>query len=817
MTTVKSTSGSLLETIWQDVRYAMRLLLKSKAFTAAAVLSLALGIGANTAIFSVVNSVFLRPLAFPQADQLVNVWATAPERGVRITGDSLPKFRQFQEQQQVFSEMAAQVGSSFTLTGQGDPALIQGARVTSQFFPTLGVKPQLGRGFLQEEDRPGAAPVAMISNTCWQRRFGGQPVLGKVLELDGVAYTLIGVLPAELAFPYEEVEVWVARVSEIPDLPPEQIERGSGYLQIIARLKPGVAIPQAQAALSTIADRYKQAYPGNVDASFGVVVRSFQDNWLASSRSTFYILFGAVAFVLLIACGNVATLMLARFSRRSREIAVRAVLGAGRARIIRQFLTESIILGLIGGILGGLLGVAGVRLIVSFGQDFIPRAQEIKLDYKVLLFTLGISLVTGMLIGLVPAIQRSRTDLNSTLKDASRSATGGVERMRLRKLLVVSEIALSMILLIGASLLVVSFIRLQTVTLGFEPDNLSVIYLDLPETKYGDPLKRLAFSNELIERLNATAGVKASAAADSLPVSGTNSTVYAVIGQSIPEVPKRPLTDVASVTPTYFGTMNIPLLTGRNFGDNDGLDSAKVIIISKTMAQHVFAGQNPIGQRMIIGSRNNDPREIIGVAGDVRPSVAESPRDHVYLPLQQRPVASLAVVVRTAGDPQSALPTIREALRSVDSNQPITATMTMQQLIDRSVSGRRMSMLLMSLFAGLAMFMAAIGLSATISYTVSERTNEIGIRMALGAHKVDILRMIMRQAMLLTIVGIVIGLVGAYALTKLLTSMLFGITATEPTAFLLVAAGLGIIALLACYLPARRATKIEPMIALRYE
>jgi putative ABC transport system permease protein len=389
--------------------------------------------------------------------------------------------------------------------------------------------------------------------------------------------------------------------------------------------------------------------------------------------------------------------------------------------------------------------------------------------------------------------------------------------MRLRKLLVVSEIALSMILLIGASLLVISFIRLQTVTLGFEPNNLFVIYLDLPGNKYGDPVKQLAFSNELIERLNATAGVKASAAADSLPVSGTNSTVYAVTGQSIPEVPKRPLTDVASVSPTYFGSMNIPLLAGRNFGDSDRLDSAKVIIISKTLAQHVFAGQNPLGQRMIIGSRNNDPREIIGVAGDVRPSIAENPRDHVYLPLQQRPVASLAVVVRTAGDPQSALPTIREALRAVDSNQPITASMTMQQLIERSVSGRRMSMLLMSIFAGLAMVMAAIGLSATISYTVSERTNEIGIRMALGAHKVDILSLIMRQAMLLTIIGIVIGLVGAYALTKLMSSMLFGVTATEPTAFLLVAAGLGIIALLACYLPARRATKIEPMIALRYE
>jgi putative ABC transport system permease protein len=817
MTTVETTGGSFLETLWQDVRHGVRLLLKSKGFTAAAVLSLALGIGANTAIFSVVNSVFLRPLAFPQAEQLVNVWATAPERGVRLTGDSLPKFRQFQEQQQVFSEIAAQVSSSFTLTGRGDAALLQGARVTSQFFRTLGVKPQIGREFLSEEDQSGGAPVAVISNGCWQRRFGGQPVVGKVLELDGVAYTMIGVMPPELGFPYDEVEVWVPRVGEVPDLPPEQIERGSGYLQIIARLKPGVAIPQAQGALSTIADRYRQAYPGNVDASFGVVVRSFQDNWLGNSRSTFYILFGAVAFVLLIACGNVGTLMLARFSRRSREIAVRAVLGAGRIRIIRQFLTESIILGLIGGILGGVLGVVGVRLIVSFGEDFIPRAQEVKLDYKVLLFTLVISLITGILIGLVPAIQTSRSDLNSILKEVSRGATGGSERMRLRKLLVVSEIALSLILLIGASLLVISFIRLQSVTLGFEPNNLFVVYLDLPETKYGDPLKKSVFSNQFIERLNATAGVKISAAADSLPVSGTNSTVYAVIGQPIPDVAKRPLTDLASVTPTYFETMNIPLVSGRNFTDKDSLDSPKVIVISKTIAQHVFAGQDAIGQRMIVGSRNNDPREVIGVAGDVRPSLAENPRDQVYLPLQQRPVSSLAVVVRTVGDPQGALPTIREALRSIDSNQPITATMTMQQVIDRSVSGRRMSMLLMSLFAGLAMFMAAIGLSATISYTVSERTNEIGIRMALGAHKHDILKLIMRQAMLLTIIGIVIGLVGAYALTKLLTSMLFGVTATEPTAFLLVAAGLGIIALLACYLPARRATKVEPMIALRYE
>ncbi|HEY6804795.1 MAG TPA: ABC transporter permease [Pyrinomonadaceae bacterium] len=817
MTSLETTGASFRETLWQDLRYGARLLWKSKGFTFAAVLSLALGIGANTAIFSVVNSVFLRPLSFPQSEQLVYVWATAPERGVRQTGDSLPKFRQFQEQQQVFTDLAAQLSTSFTLTGQGDPALLQGTRVTSGFFRTLGVKPQLGREFVSEDDQGAGAPVIMLSYVCWQRRFGGQPMLGKTLELDGKPYTVIGIMPAELSFPYEENEVWMPRVDQVPDLPPEQIERGSGYLQIIGRMKPGVSMAQAQGSLATIAERYKQAYPGNVDATFGVIVKSFQENWLGATRSTFQILFGAVAFVLLIACGNVAILMLARFSRRNREIAVRAVLGAGRFRIIQQFLTESVLLGVLGGILGGVLGVLGVRLMVLFGQDFIPRAQEIKLDYKVLLFTLGISLVTGVLIGLVPALQTSRTDLNSILKEASRTSTGSAERMRLRKLLVVSEIALSMILLIGASLLVVSFMRLQSVALGFEPKNLFVVYLDLPETKYGDPEKKSTFANQLVERLNATAGIKSSAAADSLPVSGTNSTVYAVIGRPIPEVPRRPLTDLTSVSPTYFDAMNIPVIRGRSFNDNDRLESTKVIIISKSMADRVFNGEDAVGQRMIVGSRNNDPRDVIGVVGDVRPSLAEDPRDQVYLPLRQRPVASIAAVVRTAGDAQGALPAIREALKEIDPNQPITATRTMQELIDRSVSSRRVSMVLMSLFAVLAMFMAAIGLSATISYTVSERTSEIGIRMALGAHRLDILRLIMRQGLLLSIIGIVIGLVGAYALTKLLTSMLFGVSATEPMAFVVVAAVLAFIAMLACYLPARRATKIQPMIALRNE
>jgi predicted permease len=818
MAKLETSGNGFLSGLLQDVRYGFRLLLKSKGFTIAAILSLALGIGANTAIFSIVNSVFLTPLSFKEPAALVYVWATAPERGIRLTGDSLPKFRLFQEQNQVFTNAGAIVGTSQTLTGQGDPAVAQAARVTEHFFRTLGIRPQIGRDFSTEEDRPGGPAVALLSQSFWQRRFGGDPsVIGKTLELNNVHHTVIGVLPAELGFPYNENEVWLPRVADVGDLSPEDMERGSGFLQVVGRLKPGVSIPQAQAALSTAAEGYKQAYPGNVDANFGVVVKSFTENWVGGERSTFYSLFGAVAFVLLIACANVATLMLARFTRRSNEIAIRAALGASRWKIIRQFLTESILVSLIGGIVGGILGVFAVRWLLAAGEEFIPRAQEVRLDYRVLLFALGVSLLTGLLIGLVPAIHTSKINLNTILKEASRSSIGSVQRIRLRKLFVVSEIALSVVLLIGATLLITSFIRLQTVALGFDSRNLIALDLALPPAKYEEPVKQSDFYQQLIERLSTTPGIKAAAATDGLPVAGTNSTVYAVIGRPIPEVNRRPLADVASVTPTYFNTMGIPMIGGRNFNDQDRLESAKVIIISKTMAQKVFPDQDAVGQHMIVGSRNNDPREVVGIVGDVRPSLAENPHDHVYIPSRQRPLASMTVLVSSAVQGQDTLPSVREVIRSLDSNLPIVTTMSMDTLIDRSLNGRRLVMVLMSLFAGLAMFMAAIGLSSTISYTVTERTNEIGIRMAMGAQRLDILKLIMRQGVFLTIIGIVIGLIGAYALTKVLASMLFGVRATEPAAFAAIAVALAFIALLACYLPARRATKIQPVEALRYE
>lgn len=801
----------------QDIRYGFRLLLKSKGFTIAAIVSLALGIGANTAIFSIVNSVFLTPLSFKEPASLVHIWATAPERGIRLTGDSLPKFRVFQQQNQVFSDVGAIVGTSQTLTGHGDPVMVQASRVSEQFLRTLGIRPQVGRDFSPDEDRPGGPAVAVISQGFWQRRFGGdQSAVGKTIELNNVHHTIIGVLPPDIGFPYSETEVWLPRVMDVADLSPEDMERGSGFLQVIGRLKPGVTIAQAQTALNTASEGYKQTYPGNVDANFGVVVKSFTENWVGGDRSTFYSLFGAVAFVLLIACANVATLMLARFTRRSNETAIRAALGATRGKIIRQFMTESILVSLIGGIVGGIIGILSVRWLLAAGEEFIPRAGEVRVDYRVLLFTLGVSLLTGFLIGLIPAIHTSKINLATILKEGSRSSIGSAQRMRLRKVFVVSEIALSVILLIGASLLITSFIRLQDVSLGIDSKNLIALDLSLPPTKYEGP-KQADFYHQLIERLRATPGVKAAAATDGLPVAGTNRTTYAVIGRPIPEVNRRSIADVASVTPTYFETMGIPLLGGRNFTDQDQLDGQKVILISKQMAEKVFPDGSAVGQQMIVGSRNNDPRLIVGIVGDVRPSLEEDPHDHVYIPSRQRPLAAMTVMVRGATQGQEILPSVREAIRSLDNNLPILITMSMDTLIDRSVNGRRLVMVLMSLFAGLAMFMAAIGLSSTISYTVTERTNEIGIRMAMGAQRFDILKLIMRQGVVLTIIGIVIGLVGAYALKTVLASMVFGVSATDPGAFATIAVTLGIIALLACYLPARRATKIEPIEALRYE
>jgi predicted permease len=696
--------------------------------------------------------------------------------------------------------------------------MVQASRVTEGFFRTLGIRPQMGRDFTPEEDGKGGPPVALLGQGFWQQRFGGDAsVVGKTVELNDVHHTIIGVMPAELGFPYDETEMWLPSVIAVGDRSAEDIELGSGFLQVVARLKPGVSIPQAQAALSTAAEGYKQAYPANVDANFGVIVKSFTENWVGGERSTFYSLFGAVAFVLLIACANVATLMLARFSRRSNEIAIRASLGASRGQIIRQFMTESILVSLIGGIIGGILGLVAVRWLLSAGEAFIPRAQEVRLDYRVLLFTVGVSLVVGLLIGLIPAISTSKIHLSSILKEGSRSSIGSLQRMRLRRVFVVSEIALSVILLIGATLLITSFIRLQKVALGFDSKNLVALDLALPPSNYKEPEKQSDFYNQLIERLNTTPGITAAAATTGLPVTGMSKTVYAALGQPVPEVRKRPIADVASVTPTYFGTMGIPLVAGRNFNDQDGLESSKVILISKSMAEKVFPEQNAVGQQMIVGSRSNDPRQIVGIVGDVRPSLEENPKEQIYLPSRQRPLSSMTVVVRGMASGQAVLPSVREAISSLDSNLPIVAVMTMDELIDRSITGRRLVTLMMSLFAGLAMFMAAIGLSSTISYTVAERTNEIGIRMAMGAQRLDILKLIMRQGVFLTVIGITIGLIGAYALTKLLTSMLFGVSATEPAAFVIIALALGVIALLACYLPARRATKIEPVIALRYE
>ncbi|HEX2271863.1 MAG TPA: ABC transporter permease [Pyrinomonadaceae bacterium] len=818
MATTKNSSDGILSTLIQDVRYGLRLLWKSKAFTLAAIISLALGIGANTAIFSIVNSVFLTPLSFHDPQALVHIWATAPERGIRLTGNSLPKFRVYQQQTQVLEGVGATVGTTQTLTGHGDPVVLQGARVNEQFFRTLGIRPLVGRDFLPEEDRTGGPAVVMISNGFWQRRFGGdRSVVGKTIELNNVGHTVVGVLPPNLGFPYDENEIWLPRIMEGGDLTPEDMERGSGFLEIIARLKPGVSIEQGQASLSTAAEGYKQTYPGNVDANFGVVVKSFTENWVGGERSTFYSLFGAVGFVLLIACANVATLMIARFTRRSNEIAIRTALGASRGKIIRQFLTESILLSLLGGIVGAIIGVFSVRWLLAAGEEFIPRASEVRLDYRVFLFTFGVSLVVGVLIGLVPAIHTSRVNLAMILKEASRSSIGSAQRMLLRKVFVVVQIAMSVILLIGASLLITSFIRLQQVELGIDSKNLMAFDLSLPSNKYDTPAKQSEFYHQLLERMKTTPGIKSAAATDGLPVAGTLRTVYAVVGQQIPEVNRRPIANVATVTPTYFETMGIPLIGGRTFNDHDQLESAKVVMISKGMAQKLFPDQNAVGQHLIVGARSPQERQIVGVVGDVRPSLEEEPRDHVYLPSRQRPLAAMTVMARSMADGQDVMPSVREALKSLDSTLPILATMSMDNLIDRSLNGRRLVMVLMSLFAGLAMFMAAIGLSSTISYTVAERTNEIGIRMAMGAQRFDILKLIMRQGLFLIVIGIVIGLFGAYALTKLLASMLFGVSATEPSAFIAIAVALGFIALLACYLPARRATKIEPVEALRYE
>ena len=806
----------------QDLRFGFRMLLKNPGFTTIAILALTLGIGANTAIFSVVNAILLRPLPFKDPDRLVTVTHLYPKLNL-IAPVSAPGFLNYRDRGNVLESATVSIEVSFNLTDHGEPERIQARRVTASFFPTLGVEAALGRVFLAEEDQPGKNRVVVLSHGLWQRRFGGAAnILGQSLTLDGESYVVIGVAPENFLL-FKGDELWAPL-----GLTPEQTAQNQTreYLVMIARLKPGVSFEQAQAAMNNVARQIiQETRLYSDDGSWGVGVKPLHKEFVDEIRPALLVLLGAVGFVLLIACANVANLLLARAAARRKEVAIRTALGANRWRLIRQLLTESVLLALVGGGLGLSLATWGVKLLVRLNENNIPRAQEIGVDTRVLAFALVISVLTGLLFGLAPALQSSKASLTETLKEGGRSS-GGAERARFRGMLVVSEIALALILLIGAGLLVKSFTRLLDVNPGFRTQNLLTMQIALSRNKYRDNNQIGAFYLQALEKVKALPGVQAAATVSSLPLSGAiSSGFFGIEGRSVPPGMQGPHTDFRGVSHEYLQMMGVPLRRGRYFTDHDAPGTLNVVIIDDTLARRYWPDEDPIGKRV---SYNNDPngqpvwREIVGVVGAIKHKGLDADyRGTLYSPqIQVGGGAIRNLVARAASDPMTLVSAVRAAIQSVDKDQPIYQVRTMDEWVAESVAQKRFSTLLLGLFAAVAMILAAVGLYGVMSYAVTQRTHEIGVRMALGARRRDVVKMVVRQGMLMALGGVAIGLGASFAMAKLISgfsNLLFGVKATDTTIFLVIPLLLIGVAFVACYLPARRATRVEPLIALRGE
>ena len=812
-----------MSTIVQDLRYAVRVLFKSKALTTIALLTLALGIGVNSAIFSVVNAIVLRPLPYPQSDDLMVIWGNLHKTGLEEIEISALELKDLREQSQAFERIGAYATQGLNLTGIDQPERLRGAAVSANLFPTLGVQPRAGRNITDEEDQPGNDSRAIISHSLWQRRFGGDPaIVNKTILLDGRAVTVIGVMPADFHFPDRETEAWIP-LAFTPDLL-EENNRGSHFLNVIARLKPGVTQQQAQADLDTVTARLSREHSSTYRSGFSTTVRSLHEELVGNLRQAMLVLLGAVGLVLLIACANVAHLRLASATSRYREFAIRSALGANRGRVVRQFLTESVLLSLIGGAAGLALAVWVVRALVLLMPKNTPRIEEIRLDYRVVLFTLGTSLLTGLVFGLAPAFQAARTNLNDVLKEAGRGGTDTSRRLRLRSLLVVSEFALSLVLLIGAGLMIKSLLRLQEVKPGFDSSNLLTMRIALPSTKYDDFNKIHAFFEQLFDRLQARPDVKSAGAINLLPFGGGGGDrTFMIEDQPTPSGQARPDEQVRFVTPGYFGAMGIPLLSGRDFTRRDLPDTQHVAIINSAFAHKFWPDGNGIGKRLSFSTDHPKWYEVVGVVGNVKHrglDIAGGPE--VYIPAFQ-PLFSdgyvppLYIAVRTVNDPLQVAGAMRSEVAAIDRDQPISSLMTMDQRISDSIAPRRFNMFLLGLFAALALILAAIGIYGIMAFSVAQRTHEIGVRMALGASATDVLKLMMRNGFKLALVGIVVGLLAAFAATRVLSTLLYDVSATDSSIFVIDALLLAVAALLACYIPARRATKVDPIVALRYE
>ena len=809
---------NVLADFLQDLRYAARMQWKNPGFAIVAVIALALGIGANTAIFSVVNTVLLRPLPYKDPEQLVMVWEDATKHGYPRDTPTAANYIDWRDQNSVFSGMAAIGDESFNLTGIREPERLEGRPVSASLFPLLGVEPQLGRVFTAQEDQPGSQQVVVLSYGLWQRRFGGDAnIIGKPLTLNNETYTVIGVMPARFQFPSKDDELWVP----IAFTAQQAANRNTHYLQVVARLKPGITLQQAQTEMTTIGARLQQQYPQS-NAEVGVAVTSLHEHLVGDIKPVLLVLLGAVALVLLIACANVANLLLARAAIRQKEIALRVALGARRWRLLRQFLTESVLLALFSGVVGLAIAYTGLILLRTFIPENISQAREISLDLRVLGFTLLVSLFTGVLFGLAPALQAARFNQSETLKEGGRDSATGASGKRLRGLLVTAEVAVSLVLLIAAGLLVNSFLRLRNVDPGFKTDNLLTMKIVLPQPKYEEMARRTAFYTELVQRVQSVAGVRSAAVTTNLPLYRQgNSISIRVEGRPDPALGQELIVVTRMVSPGYFDTMSIPLLAGRALTDQDTDTTPNIAVISETMARRFWPGEDPIGKRISIGRIRSDADwiRVVGVVKDVRQvELSTDPKPQMYFTYRQLDFfAPEDLVVKTDVDPASLAATVRKTVWEIDKDQPVSDIRTMQEILAESIARQRFSMLLLGLFAGVALLLAAVGIYGVMSYSVAQRTHEIGIRMALGAQATAVLKLAVGYGLKLVLAGVAIGLIAAFALTRLMSTLLFGVTATDPATFALISLLLVGVAALASYIPARRATKVDPIIALRYE
>ena len=805
-----------MHALLRDLRFATRMLRKNAGFAVIAILTLALGIGANTAIFTVTSALLLRPFPYRDPQQLVSV--DARDEG-KDFGGTLLRYELLRDHSQSFQSVAAWANDNFNVTGHGEPLQVPVARVTANFFSLLGVQPELGRAFTAEEGRPEGKFVVMLSNSFWRSRFGGdRNIIGQTINLDTTLHTIIGVLPAGVQFPFVgEADLWTPRYFELTLMPAQRLRLGVGYLGLVARLRPGTTLARAQAELAVLNRQYRKQNPTAPDAGPEVVMAAapLRDLVVAGVRSKVLILSGAVALVLLIACANVASLLLARALARRREIAVRAALGASRGALVRQLLAESTLLALGGGAFGIGLSWLAIRALLAWGAGQLPQGIPIAMDSSVLLFTLLVSLVTGVLFGIFPALQLSRAEPSTSLREEGRSVTAGHARFRTTSLLVVGQVALSLLLLIGAGLLLRSFGRLLRVEPGFDAHNLLTMNVSLPTVKYAKPEQQVAFFDEVLRRMSTLPGVRNAAISAALPLGWKRITPVLPEGQ--PNVPlgERPFIDIEAVSPQWFDTMRAPLLAGRQFTAADNGQAPKVLIVNQTFAHRFWPGQNPVGKRVVVG-RWPEAAEVVGVSADVKNrGLAQDAQTQVYIPFAQLPWGNMNLLVRTAVAPLSVAGAARAQISGVDPDQPVTDIRTANELMDSSLAQPRFTMLLLVAFSAAALALAIIGVYGVLAYSVAQRRHELGIRVALGAERADILRLVVRQGLLLAGAGVAIGLAAALLLTRLMSSLLYKVGARDFTTFALAPLAFLCIALLASYLPALRATRTDPMEALR--